>query len=208
MITHNVRTLITAAGLIVCLYIVASAQNARAFDGRDLAAIGAAYTTHIVLHEMGHQVVAEDVGADSPRMKFFAEKGGTIYPGLSSYKNIPRESKLPYIAGGERMAGFTFDYALGSYHRKPTTYNKALLFFSCADFLTYTLLANYGNPDNGAYDPNGIREETGCSKELLLSMVMAKSLLNTYRVMNPKARIAPVVAVDKHSATFLLRISF
>jgi hypothetical protein len=196
------------AGLIVWLCLVASAQNARAFDGNDPAAIGAAYTTHIVLHEMGHQVVAEDVGATSPKMKFFAERSGTIYPGLSSCKKIPEESRLPYAVGGERMAGFTFEYAPQSYRRRPTTYKKALMFFSCTDFLIYTFLANYVNPDDGMYDPNLIREETGCSKELLLSLVMAKSLLNTYRVMNPDARLAPMIWVDKHSAAFVLRLSF
>jgi hypothetical protein len=200
--------IITAAGLIVCQSFVCSTRNVRAFDFGDVASIGAAYTTHLFLHEMGHQVVAEQVGAVAPQMGFFAQRGGRLYPGLSTYKEIPEESKLPYGVGGERMAGVTFEYALQSYRHGPTTFNKALLFFSCADFLVYTLLGNYVHPDDDMYDPNLVREETGCSKEMLLSLVMAKSLLNTYRVMHPAANFSPMIWVDKQSAALLFRLSF
>jgi len=197
-----------AVSFSVWLFSMAPGHNACAFDLNDVASIGSAYATHIFMHEMGHQVVAEEVGADSPQMSFFTRKGGTFYPGLSTHKGIPQESKLPYAAGGERMAGFTFEYALQSYHRKPTTYNKALMFFSCTDFIVYTLMANYVNPENDTYDPNLIREETGLSKEALLSLVMAKSLLNTYRVMNPDARVIPMIWVDKESAGLVFHIPF
>ncbi len=199
--------IIKASGFILCLFL-SLAQETLAFDSYDVASIGAAYATHIFLHEMGHQVVAEDVAADSPRMRFLARRGGQIYPGLSTYKKIPEESKLPYAVAGDRMAGVTFEYALQSYHRKPTTYNKALVFFTCADFLAYTVLGNYVHSDNEMYDPNLIREETGCSKELLLSLVAAKSLLNTYRTMNPDATFAPMIWVDKNSAALLFHFSF
>jgi hypothetical protein len=141
-------------------------------------------------------------------MSFFTQKGGRLYPGLSTYKKIPEESRLPYAVGGERMAGFTFEYALQSYRHRPTTYNKALMFFSCTDFLVYTLLGNYVHPHEDMYDPNLIREETGCSKELLLSLIMARSLLNTYRVKNPDARFTPIIWVDRKSAALVLRIRF
>ena len=58
------------------------------------------------------------------------------------------------------------------------------------------------------YDPNLIREETGLSKEALLSLVMAKSLLNTYRVFNENATFTPIIWVDKNSAALLLRFRF
>jgi len=183
-------------------------QNACAFDIKDAASIGAAYTTHLFLHEVGHQVVAEEVGADSPQISFFTRKNGRFYPGLSTYQSIPKESRLPYAVGGERMAGYTFEYALQSHHRKPTTYNKALLFFACTDFLTYTLLANYIHPENDMYDPNLIRAETGLSKEALLSLVMAKSLVNTYRIMNQSTNLIPMIWVDKRSAGIVFRFSF
>ena len=206
--TREPRLITAGTGFIIWLIFMAPAQYARAFDFKDVASIGAAYTTHLFLHEMGHQVIADEVGAESPNMRFFTNSDGTFYPGLSTYKNIPEKSKLPYAVGGERMAGFTFDYALKSYRQKPTTYNKALMFFSCADFLAYTLLANYVNTDNDMYDPNLIREETGCSKGLLFSLVMAKSLINTYRVLNLDANFAPVIWVDKSSAALLLRFPF
>jgi len=184
-IMDKIRPVVVTPGLIVCLFFLPPAECACAFDLQDAAAIGAAYTTHLFMHEMGHQVVAEEVGADSPQMSFFTWKGGNFYPGLSTYKNIPDESKLPYAVGGERMTGFTFEYALQSYRRKPTTYNKALMFFSCTDFLAYSL-----------------------SKEVLLSLVVAKSFLNAYRVMNQDARVIPMIWIDQESAALLLRIPF
>ena len=110
--------------------------------------------------------------------------------------------------GGERMAGFTFNYALDSYHYQATTFNKALLFFSCADFFIYTLLGNYVHPENDLYDPNLIREETGLSKGTLLSVVAVKSLLNAYRVVNEDARFFPMIAVDNKTAAFLIGFEF
>jgi len=183
-------------------------DRACAFDFTDISAIGAAYMTHLSLHEIGHQVVAEKVGADSPKMSFFIKKDGRLYPGLSTYKDIPKESKLPYAAGGDRMAGFTFKYALESYHRYPTTYNKALMFFSCVDFFVYTLLANYVRPENDMYDPNLIREETGISKGVLLSLITAKTLINTYRVFNESATVTPMIMVDRKSASLIFCFRF
>ena len=199
---------IMGTGFGLCVLFMLPPPGALALDSKDIASIGAAYTTHLFFHEMGHQVVAEEVGADSPKMHFFAVKDGKLYPGLSTYKNIPKESKLPYAVGGDRMAGYTFEYGLQSYHRNPSTYNKALMFFSCADFFAYTLLANYVHPENDMYDPNLIREETGLSKELLLSLVMAKSLMNTYRVFNENANVTPIIRVDKDSAAFVIRFEF
>jgi len=160
------------------------------------------------MHELGHQLVAEEAGADSPQMHFMSRKNGKFYPGLSTYKSIPAESKLSYATAGETMAGYTFEYALHSYRQEPTTYNKALMFFSCTDFLWYTLLANYVHPENDNYDPNIIREETGLSREELLGLVVAKSLMNAYRVYNQDAKLRPFIKVDTNSAVFMLRYDF
>ena len=205
---RKIRSTLIAANLIVWACSIALAESACAFDSADVASIGAAYATHIFLHEMGHHVVAQEVGAVSPQMNFFTQKGGKLYPGLSTCKSVPDKSRLPYAVGGERMAGYTFEYALQSYRSEPTTYNKALMFFSCADFLFYTLLANYVDPDNEMCDPNLIRAEIGCSKEVLLGLVMTKSLLNTYRVMNPDANFAPMIWVDRRSAALLFSFRF
>jgi hypothetical protein len=205
---HKVRHTMIVLGLLVWLFSISNVRTGCAFKLEDVAAIGAAYMTHLSLHELGHQVVAEEVAADSPRMHFFTNKNGKFYPGLSTYQNIPKESKLPYAVGGDRMAGYTFEFALQSYRMQPTTYNKALLFFTCTDFFAYTLLANYVYPENDMYDPNLIREEAGLSKGALLSLVTAKSVMNTYRVINPDATFFPMIWVDKKSAAFLIGFNF
>jgi hypothetical protein len=204
----TVRHGVIRASLIGCLALIGTGDGARAFEFADTAAIGAAYMTHLSLHELGHQLVAEEAGTDAPRIHFFTKKNGRWYPGLSTYRDIPERSKLPYAVGGEWMAGFTFEYALESYHRKPTAYNKALLFFSGADFVVYTLLSNYLHPNNALYDPNLIRRETGISKEALLSLVAAKSLMNAYRVFHKDAVFIPMIAVNTTSAAFVVHVRF
>jgi hypothetical protein len=206
--THHTRLVVAVGGFIVWLLLVRPAQPAFGFQLNEVISVGAAYTTQLVLHEMGHQVVAQDTGAVGSRMHFLSNKGGQFYLGVSTYDNIPSKSRLPYALGGERMSGFTFDIALKSYRENPTTYNKALLFFSGADFLAYTLLANYLHPNASMHDPNLVREETGCSKEVLLSLVLSKTLLNAYRVANPEVNFAPEIWVDDRSAALLLRFPF
>lgn len=206
--THHFRPVVAAGGFLVWLLLVRPAQPAFAFQLNDIISVGAAYTTHLFLHEMGHQVVAQEVGAAGSEIHFLTNKGGDFYVGISTYDSIPEESRLPFALGGERMSGFTFDYALESYRKHPTTYNKALLFFSGADFLAYTLVSNYIYPNAHMYDPNLVRDETGCSKEVLLSLVLGKTLLNAYRVANPDVNFAPEVWVDNRSAALLLRFPF
>jgi len=205
---HKIRSIMIALGCLACLPSMYNVAEVYAFNFSDLLSIGSAYSTHLFLHELGHQVMADEVGAEGHRMNFFTTKKGTFYPGVSLYKNIPEESKLPYAAAGDRMAGYTFEYALDSYRQKPTTFNKALMFFSCVDFLAYTLLANYAYPDDDMYDPNLIRAETGMSKGVLLSMVAAKTFLNAYRIINEDATFIPLIGVDKKSAVFMLRFEF
>jgi hypothetical protein len=202
------RFITVVVGLLIWLFLMNTGQISYAFGFRDVASIGAAYMTHLSLHELGHHVVAQEVGADAPQISFFTRRNGSFYPGLSTYKNIPEESKLPYAVGGERMAGFTFNYALDSYRYHPTTYNRALLFFSCADFFVYTLLGNYVHPENDLYDPNLIREETGLSKGTLLSLVAVKTALNAYRIVNEDARLFPMIWVDDKSAAFMIGFRF
>jgi hypothetical protein len=207
-IMRKSRYIIVVVGLLAWPFLMNTGQIAYAFGVRDVASIGAAYMTHLSLHELGHHVVAQEVGADAPHISFFTRRNGTFYPGLSTYKNIPEESKLPYAVGGERMAGFTFNYALDSYRYQPTTFNKALLFFSCADFFVYTLLGNYVHPENDLYDPNLIREETGLSKGALLSIVAVKTVVNAYRIANEDAKLFPMIWVDDKSAAFMIGFRF
>ena len=202
----TIVVLVTAAAVPSLVFAAADAWAHESVH--DAGAICAAFLTHLTLHEIGHQVVAEEAGAKSPKMQFFAKKDGKFYPGISTHKGIPEESKLSYAVAGERMAGYTFEYALQSYRRKETTYNKALMFFSCTDFLWYTLLANYVNPDADKYDPNLIREETGLSKEAMLALVSAKTLMNLYRIYNEDAPFKPLILLDTDQAAFVVRYDF
>ena len=91
---------------VALLPLVSPISDVYAFDLlQDTAAIGAAFMTHLSLHEIGHQLVAEEAGADSPKMHFMTQKNGRFYPGLSTYKNIKKESKLPNgsLVNGWRM---------------------------------------------------------------------------------------------------------
>ena len=207
-INRNFPTLFPLC-LVICLLLTSVCKDASAFNLNEsvkgIASIAAAYSTHLFFHEMGHQVVADDVGAKNHKISFFTTKNGNFYPGLSTYQSIPEESLLPYAAGGDRMAGYTFEFALESYRHKPTAFNKALMLFSCADFLVYTVMANYLKPDHDMYDPNIIRAETGCSKEILLGMVTAKTLLNAYRIFDKDVYFAPCIWADRHSAGLMIK---
>ena len=60
---HNIRLMAMGVSWTAWLFLVAPAHNARAFDVKDVVSISAAYTTHLFFHEMGHHVVAQEVGA-------------------------------------------------------------------------------------------------------------------------------------------------
>jgi hypothetical protein len=197
------RYLLTAL-LLICGPIT----QAQAWEWNDMVDIGMAYMTHLYLHELGHQVIADEVDADNHQIQFLKQEKGQYYLGLSTYDKIPEKSKLPYAVGGDRMAGITFEYGLASYREKPTTFNKALIFFTTVDFVGYTLLSNYVHSGDNMYDPNLIREETGIDKELLLGMVMTKALINTYRFFSGDDRLTPEIRTDTHSAAFVLNYHF
>jgi len=195
-------------GFILIIMSLVPNRSAWSINFFDLFKIGSAYLTHLTLHEIGHQLVADEVGATNHKISFFTQKKGEFYLGLSTYDSIPRESRLPYAMGGERMNTISYEYNLEAYHRNPTTFNKTMLFFDTTSFLGYTLLANYVNPDNRGYDPTLIRTEIGMSKEILLSFVLTKTLLNTWRIFNPNIRWTPILESDHDSIRFRLRYCF
>ena len=194
--------------LILIIITLTSSRSAWSFNFFDLIEIGSAYLTHLTIHEMGHQIVADQVGATNHKITFFTEKKGEFYLGLSTFDSIPSESRLPYAMGGERMTTISYEYNLAAYRRNPTLFNKTMLFFDTTSFLGYTLLANYVNPDNRGYDPTLIRTEIGMSKELMLSFVLTKTALNTWRIFHPEMRWAPVLESDFDSVRFKLVYRF
>lgn len=202
---HKFRAMI-GLGLIMWLLLIQIGKS-YAFEFKDVTSIGVAYITNVFLHEVGHQVVANDVDADSPKMSFLTHRNGKFYPGLFTCKDVSKESILPLAAGGERMTNFTFEYALESYRHKPTTFNKGLLFFACTDFLINTIRGNIHHEDD-TFDSNIIRAETGLKKGELLWLAMVKSLINTYRVFNRDANFTPIIQVDRDSAALMICFHF
>jgi hypothetical protein len=204
LMTNCVRVFI----LLLILLMAGPKNQARAWEFGDLVDIGMAYMTHLYLHELGHQVVADKVEADNHQIQFLKQENGQYYLGLSTYDEIPEKSKLAYAVGGDRMAGLTFEYGLASYRERPTTFNKALIFFTTVDFVGYTLLSNYVHSGDNMYDPNLIRNETGISKEMPLGMVATKALVNGYRFISGSDRLTPEIRSDTHSAAFVLNYHF
>ncbi len=197
-----------SVGLVLAVVGLISGPKAWAFGFGDMLEVGSAYLTHLSLHELGHQLVADEVGVTNHKITFFTEKKGEFYLGLSTFDSIPKESRLPYAMGGERMVSVSFEYHLEAYQRNPTTFTKAMLFFDNFDFLAYTLIANYINDDNYGYDPTLMRKEMGMSKEIMLSLVLAKTALNTWRVFYPETPWAPLLTSDHNSVRFQLRRRF
>jgi hypothetical protein len=183
-------------------------HSAWGFKFFELVEVGTAYLTHLTIHELGHQMVADEVGVTNHKISFFTEKKGNFYLGLSTFDSIPKESRLPYAMGGERLNSISFEYNLKAHQYAPTTFTKAMMFLDTFSFLGYTLLANYVNPDIPGWDPNLIRHETGMSKELLLSFVLTKTIFNSWRIFHPETRWSPVLDSDATSIRFQLRYRF
>ena len=116
---YKIRAIPIAAGFLLLLFSLATPKTASAIEWKDPVEIGLAYTTHLFLHEVGHQVVADQVDAENSRMDFLTRRDGNFYMGLSTYQSIPEESKLPYAVGGEWMSGFTIG-SQGVFKRKAT----------------------------------------------------------------------------------------
>ncbi len=174
----------------------------------DLFMMGAAFLTNLAAHEFGHEVVAQHVDAEGSRLNFFKNKGNDFFLGTSSVSKIDKRSKLPYTLGGEFFADLTFEHALKNYRNTPNTFNKSLLIASGTDFLWYCFYSFYLVEDNALYDPVTISKETGISRDLLFSVVLAKTLLNAYRVYSGEDTIVPYFKVDRYSASLHLMVPF
>jgi len=167
----------------------------------DALQIGAAFLTNLAVHEFGHEVVANNVGAEDSKLNFFKKSGGNFFLGTSTVSNIDQGSILPYAMGGEFFADLTFEHALQGYRNSPNTYNRSLLLISGTDFLWYCFYAFYVSNDNPSYDPITISKETGISKDMLFSVALAKTLANAYRIYSGQDKIVPYFKVDRSSAS-------
>ena len=174
----------------------------------ELITMGTAFLTNLAVHEFGHAIIGEHVGATGNSVSFFDKQGGQFFLGMSSVKHIKAESKLPYTMGGEFFADLTFEHALKSYRKNPSLYNKSLMLYSGTDFLWYCVYAFYLSEGHSSFDPITIVEETGLSKEELFSIVLAKTMINTYRIYSGQDRVVPYFTVNSSSATLNLSVPF
>ena len=162
-----------------------SAQPVLAFDisVSNMTQIASAFFTNLSAHEYGHAVVGNSVGAEGINVTFLSKEKNNLFLGYTSLTSIDDKSYPAFAIGGEIGASMSFEYALQSYRNRSSVYNKSLLFFSGTDFLWYSIYTFYWNKDNTDADPNILKEETGLSKDVILSVAVAQSILNTYRVI-------------------------
>ena len=174
----------------------------------EIIMFGAAFLTNLAVHEVGHEVVAQHVGASGSRLEFFQTRNGQFFLGTSSVEDIDGDSILPYTMGGEFFADLTFEHALQDYRKKPNMYNQSLLFYSGIDFAFYCFYAFYASEEHPEYDPITISEETGISRDHLFSIVLVKTMINAYRIYSGEDHVIPYFTVDKHSAMLNFDIPF
>ncbi len=170
--------------------------------------VGLAFATHVFLHEMGHDAVADYVGARGRSLKFLTTNDGQFFLASSTVREIDDNARLPYHMGGEFAADLTFEYALQSYRREPTLYNRSLMFFSGTDLLFYSLYAFYMSDGHGNLDPVAISENSGISEEAIISVAIAKTMINAYRIYSGNDTVVPYFTVDEDSAILNLRVLF
>lgn len=153
--------------------------------------------------------MAQQAGAEDARIDFFEHQGNNLFLGLSTVKKIDEASLVPYRLGGEAAANHLFDASLSNYRNRPTTYNKALLFFSGVDFLWYSFWTLYiQDKQDPSYDPVGISQETGLPSHTILGMAALQTALNTYRVSSGSDRLLPYLGLDRTRAEIGVRIQF
>lgn len=101
-----------------------------------------------------------------------------------------------------------FEHTLQNYRKKPTLYNKSLLFFSAMDFLWYSAYAFYLSEGHSGFDPIVVSNQTGISEDIIFSIALAKTMMNAYRVYSGQDKVIPYFTVDKHSAYVNIAIAF
>jgi hypothetical protein len=205
----TIWTTVAAVGLVAAASGPRSAAADDAAWLTDSLEVGLAFVTNLAVHESGHVLIAEGAGARSASLKFFGEENGSYFLGLSTASGVPDDAVFTYRLGGEIASSYTFEFALHGYRRQPTTYNRALLFFSSTDFFWYTLYAFYLSPqENSFYDPVGIRESTGFSRGVIVAAAATQLAANAWRVVSGTDTVVPSFSFDRRSALLNLTFTF
>ena len=207
---NRIRGIILMLAFIPWMTIIFFLPSAgRALEPGDVFQVGAAFLSHMAVHESGHYIMANMGGATDIQLNFFTMKGGNFYLGLSTARGLGHASSLPYKVAGEAASSYHFEVALQSYRTRATPYNRSLLFFSGTDLLWYSLYAFYLSSDrNPNYDPIGISQETGLSPEAIIGLAAFQTALNAYRVYSGDDRMIPYFALDKTFAEFGIQVRF
>jgi len=175
----------------------------------DLLPITMAFLTNLAIHESGHFIIAESLGAQENTLDFFSRKEGSFFLGLSTVRSIDEKARVPYIMGGEVATSLSFEVTLHRYRVSPTLYNRALLFFNGTEFLWYSIYAFYfENANDSRHDPVAIVHETGLRPEMILVIATTQAALNVYRVYSGQDRLIPYFTFDQRSASFWIGVRF
>ena len=193
---------------ITFLFIFFSTQ-AHAFEPQDIPVVGLAFLTNLSIHEVGHYIMADQAGAEGNSLNFFKREQGSFFFGLSTVTNIDDKAKPSYHLAGEVASSYTFEMALKRYRDMDSTYNRALMFFSMTDFLWYTTYAFYLSPhQNDKYDPIGISNTTGISRDTIFLVALTQSSLNAIRIYTRQDMFIPYFSIDKYFIGFNVRVPF
>ena len=173
-----------------------------------LTDVGTAFATNVLLHELGHDIVADHVGATGSSLGFLTSKDGQFFMASSHVDTIDNDKRLAYNMGGEWAADMTFEYALESYRNDPNLYNKSLMFFSGTDLLWYSIYAFYLSDGHEELDPIAITRNNNISEETVLSVAIAKTVINAYRVYSGSDKVIPYFSVDNDAVTLNFKVTF
>jgi len=199
--------------LVLCIILMMTlmaAQPAKAYESAiiDIIQIGSAFATNLTVHEYGHAIVGSSVGAEGISVSFLSKRKNNLFLGYTSTSKIDDNAYPSFALGGEIGVNMSFEYALHRFRKEPTTYNKALMFFSGTDFLWYSVYAYYFNEDNQDSDPNILHRETGISKDAILAAAVTQSVLNSYRIYSGSDMVIPYMTFDKDAIGFHVKVSF
>ena len=196
--------------IVLAIFIVTSfCGNASALEFKDIPAVGLAFLTNLSMHETGHYIIANQSGAEGNTLNFFTRDRNSFFLGLSTVTKIDDGAKPSYHIAGEVAASYTFELALRRFRENDTTYNYALLFFSMTDFLWYTTYAFYVAPyKNDKFDPIGIVNTTGISRDKIFLVALTHTSLNAIRAYTGQDRFIPYYMLDRHFIGFGVKVPF
>lgn len=195
---------------IIIMTALMAAHPVKAYESGiiDIIQIGTAFATNLTVHEYGHAIVGSSVGAEGISVSFLSKRKNNLFLGYTSTSKIDDAAYPSFALGGEIGVNMSFEYALNRFRKEPSTYNKALLFFSGTDFLWYSVYAYYFNEDNLDSDPNILHRETGISKDAIMAAAVTQSVLNSYRVYSASDTVVPYLTFNKDAIGFHVKVSF